>query len=173
VKTFNKKGDSGETSLLFGKRVSKSDPRCEAYGTIDEAVSALGVTRNYVTKDKTKEIIIELQKELFIVAAEMATKPEEQERLDTSFQRVTDGMVDRIEEMIVDLENEITMPKAFTIPGSNTGSAWLDLSRAIVRRAERKATLLRESGETENNAISSYLNRLADLLFTLARYEEL
>ena len=77
MKTFNKRGDKGETSLLFGKRVSKSDLRCEAYGAIDEAVSSLGVTCNLVTKDKTKEVILRVQKELFNINAELAAKSED------------------------------------------------------------------------------------------------
>ncbi len=172
MKTFNKRGDKGETSLLFGLRVSKSDLRCEAYGTVDEAVSGLGVARNLVTKDKVKDIILRVQKELFIVGAELATKSAEYERLTSSFKSVTDEMVNGLEEMINELETEIEMPKSFVIPGSNVGSAWLDLSRAIVRRAERKVVMLKEKNEITNDAIPSYLNRLADLLFTLSRYEE-
>lgn len=172
MKTFNKRGDTGETSLLFGRRVSKSDLRCEAYGTIDEAVSALGLARNFVTRDKVKEIILKVQKELFIIGAELATRSEEYERLTASFEPVTDEMVGALEEIINELETEIQMPKSFVIPGSNVASAWLDLSRAIVRRAERKAVILREKNELKNGAILPYLNRLADLLFTLSRYEE-
>ena len=74
IKTFSKKGDIGVTSLLFGRRVSKSDPRCEAYGTIDEAMSSLGIARNLVTQDRVKEIILRVQKELFSVSAELAAK---------------------------------------------------------------------------------------------------
>ena len=172
MKTFNKRGDKGETSLLFGRRVSKSDLRCEAYGTIDEAVSALGVARNFVGKGKTREIVLRVQKELFIVGAELATKSEEHERLTAKFKPVTDEMVNELEEIINELEAEIEMPRSFVIPGSNAGSAWLDLSRAIVRRAERKVVLLKEKNEISNDSLHAYLNRLADLLFTLSRYEE-
>lgn len=172
MKTFNKKGDSGNTSLLFGRRVPKSDLRCEAYGTIDELVSSLGIARNFVTKDKTKELILEVQKELFTLGTELATKSEDYERLIAKFKPVTDEMVNRLEQIIDEMETEIDMPKSFVIPGSNLGSAWLDLSRAIVRRAERKAVMLKEKKEIRNNAILKYLNRLADLLFTLSRYEE-
>ncbi len=172
MKTFNKKGDKGETSLLFGRRVAKSDLRCEAYGAIDEAVSSLGITRNLVTKDRVREIILRVQKELFAVNAELATKPEDYERLASSFTPVTDEMADGLEEMIDELEAEIEMPRVFIVPGSTLGSAWLDLSRAIVRRAERKAVMLKEKNEIRNDAVLQYLNRLADLLFVLARYEE-
>ena len=172
MKTFNKKGDRGDTSLLFGRRVSKSDLHCEAYGTIDEAVSSLGIARNLVTKDRVKEIILGVQKELFDINAELATKPEDCDRLASSFKPITDEMASGLEEIIDELEVEIEMPKSFIIPGSNLGSAWLDLSRTIVRRAERKVVILKEKKKIKNDAILQYLNRLADLLFTLARYEE-
>ena len=172
MKTFNKRGDKGETSLLFGQRVSKSDLRCEAYGTIDEAVSALGIARNLVAKGRVKEVILKVQKELFNINAELATKAEDYERLASSFTPVTDEMANGLEEIIDELESEIEVPKSFIIPGSNLGSGWLDLSRAIVRRAERRVVELEENNEVRNGAILQYLNRLADLLFILARYEE-
>ena len=172
MKTFNKKGDNGETSLLFGHRVAKSDLRCEAYGTIDEAVSSLGIARNVVAKDRAKEIISKVQKELFTVNAELATQPEDRERLASSFTPVTGEMADGLEDIIGELEAEIELPESFIIPGSNLGAGWLDLSRAVVRRAERRAVVLREKGEIGNDAVLQYLNRLADLLFILARYEE-
>jgi len=172
VKTFNKRGDKGDTSLLFGSRVAKHDPRCEAYGTIDEAVSSLGIARNFVAKDKVKEIILKVQKELFTVNAVLATKPEDYERLVSRFEPITEDMANKLEEIIDEVEAKIEMPKSFIIPGSNLGSACLDLSRAIVRRAERRVVILREQNEIGNDAILQYLNRLADLLFILARYEE-
>ncbi len=172
MKTFNKKGDKGETSLLFGRRVPKDDLHCEAYGTIDEAVSALGVARNVVTKDRVKEIILRLQKELFTVNAELATKLEDYDKLASTFTPVTYKMSVELEKMINELEAKIEMPKAFIIPGSTLGSAWIDFSRTIVRRAERRVVTLKGQGGLKNEAILQYLNRLADLLFTLARYEE-
>ena len=172
MKTFNKKGDTGNTSLLFGKRVAKCDLHCEAYGTIDEAMSCLGITFNSVTKNRVKEIILKVQKELFTVNAELATKPEDYEKLVFNFTPISDKMVNGLEEIIDELEAEIEMPKAFVVPGSTLGSAWLDLSRAMVRRAERRVVVLKEKNEVDNGAILSYLNRLADLLFILARYEE-
>jgi len=173
VKTFNKKGDRGETSLLFGRRVSKSDLRCEAYGTIDEAISALGIARNLITKNKVKDIIFKVQRELFAINTELATKPEDYEKLTLSFTPVTDKMVKGLEDIIVELEAETEMPKSFIIPGSkNLGGAWIDLSRAIIRRAERRVVELKKQNKIKNEALLRYLNRLADLLFALARYEE-
>ena len=172
MKTFNKKGDAGNTSLLFGEGVPKSDLRCEAYGTIDEAISSLGVARNLVKQDKSREIIPKVQKELFTVNAELATKPEDYERLVARCQPVTDRMADELEELIDEIEAEVDIPEAFVVPGSNLASAALDMSRAIVRRAERRVVTLKDKGEVKNDAILQYLNRLADLLFILARYEE-
>lgn len=172
MKTFNKKGDRGETSLLFGKRVRKDDLRCEAYGTLDEAASALGIARNVVSSPRTRELIIQVQKELFQVNAEMATMPEDLERLASTFKPINEAMADRLEQTIVELEGQIEMPREFIIPGGTLASAWLDLARTIVRRGERRAVSLKESGELKNEAVLKYLNRLADLLFTLARYEE-
>ena len=173
MKTFNKKDDRGDTSLLFGQRVSKSDLHCEAYGTIDEAISSLGVARNLVKRGKAREIIVKVQKELFIVNAELATKAEDCERLVSRYQPVTDTMADELEKLIDEIEAEIKIPETFVIPGLNLASATLDVSRTIVRRAERRIVALKEKGEVRNEAILSYLNRLADLLFVLARYEEI
>lgn len=172
MKTFNKKGDEGTTSLLFGKRVPKSDLRCEAYGTVDEAISSLGVARNLAKKDRTKEIILQVQRELFDINAELATEAADRARLAASFKTVTDEMTGSLETLIDELEAGVAMPKAFVIPGANLAAALLDVSRAIVRRAERRVVALRESGDVENAAVMHYLNRLADLLFVLARYEE-
>ena len=172
MKTFNKKGDTGTTSLLFSGRVPKSDLHCEAYGTIDEAISSLGMARNLAKKSKAKEIILKVQKELFNVNAELAIKPENYQNFMAKFKPTTDKMVHALEEIIDEIETEIEMPKAFVIPGLNMASASLDVARTIVRRAERRVVSLKEKGEIKNEAILQYLNRLADLLFILARYEE-
>ena len=172
MKTFNKRGDKGETSLLYGGRVAKDTLRVEAYGKLDEVVSALGLARSLVKKEKTQELILKFQQELFTVSAELATAPEEYEKLTSQFGPVTKTMVDAIESTIDELESEIEMPDAFVIPGGNSGSAALDLARSMTRTAERRAVSLKTRGEIENGFLLSYLNRLADLLFTLARYEE-
>ena len=172
MKTFNKKGDTGSTSLLFGERVPKSDLRCEAYGTIDEAISTLGIARNLVKRDKSKEIILKIQKELFNVNAELAVKAEDYEKFTSKFQSTDAEMAGELEKIIEEIEAEVELPRAFIIPGANLASASLDVSRTIVRRAERRVVTLKEKGGITNEAISQYLNRLADLLFILARYEE-
>lgn len=172
MKTFNKRGDSGETSLLFGERVPKSDARCEAYGTIDEAVSALGLARALSPTTRVQEILLSAQRELFTIGSEIATTADRYDRLAASRGTVTPEMVQRLEDLIDALENEITMPRSFIIPGGSPSSAALDLARAIIRRAERRAVDLKKQGIVRNAEILRYLNRLADLIFTLARYEE-
>ncbi len=169
MKLFNKKGDEGETSLLFGGRVPKSDPRTETYGILDEAVSALGLGRALAEKERVKEIVLELQKELFVVGAELATQDENLERLTD---RVDEAKVDKLEGLIEELAGQIELPKALIIPGADPASAALDLARTTIRRGERRAVGLREQGILKNPEILRYLNRLADLVFVLARLEE-
>ena len=172
MKTFNRKGDRGETSLLFGKRVSKSHPRCEAYGTLDEANAALGIAKNLPKKEPTKKTKEKIQEELFVIGSELATPKEEMERFKKTMKRVDEGMIKSLEEIIERIEEEINMPKKFIIPGGELSSSFLDLARSIMRRAERRVVALFEEGEVENPFILSYLNRASDLLYCLARYEE-
>jgi len=172
MKTFNKKGDSGETSLLYGDRVAKSDARCEAYGTIDEVVSTLGLARQFC-QPEVKLIVFEIQKELFVVGAELATPAEHYEKLAAKGNVVTVEMTQRLENWINEFEAKVKMPDAFVIPGGRgAGSAALDMARAIIRRAERRIVSLKQSGVAVNDEVLKYINRLADLLFTLARYQE-
>jgi len=166
---FSKKGDRGFTSLLGGQRIPKSGPRPEAYGTLDEASSALGLARASAAQPKTKEIILSLQKDLLILGAELATAPEDVQKF---AYRITPVHVDRLEQLIDELQNEVTLPQEFILPGKTMTSAAIDLARAIIRRAERKAVRLMQERIITNNEVLRFLNRLADLLFTLARYEE-
>jgi cob(I)alamin adenosyltransferase len=172
LKTFNKKGDKGETSLLYGARVPKSDLRCEAYGTIDEAGSALGLARQFCEQE-VKDVILGVQKELFVVGAELATPAEHYRKLAEKGNVVTSQMVQKLEDFIDQFESRVKMPDAFIVPGgAGTGSAALDVARTIIRRAERRVVQLRDSGVAVNEEIMRYINRLADLVFTLARYQE-
>lgn len=169
MKCFNKKGDSGTTSLLFGHRVPKYSLRTEAYGAIDEANSALGLARALVNDKKIGQIILSIQEELFIIGAELATLPDESSKLKT---RASEKHTLRLEKLIEEYEVLFEMPRAFVPPGGAPGAGALDLARAILRRAERRIAKLLDEGETRNPEILRYCNRLADLLFTLARYEE-
>ncbi|MBI3744508.1 MAG: cob(I)yrinic acid a,c-diamide adenosyltransferase [Chloroflexi bacterium] len=166
-----KGGDKGETGLLYGGRVSKSDARVEAYGTIDEAVAALGLARSLSTYPRVKETVLHVQKELFTLGAELAIDVREYATFDKHFKRVTPAMTDALESWIDRIEHEIAMPPTFIVPGATPASAALDLARTIVRRAERRVTALTEQGIVENREIVRYLNRLSDLIYTLARYE--
>jgi len=167
-----KTGDSGETGLLYGGRVSKSDPRTEAYGTVDEAISALGVARALVKDRARHAIILRVQSELFTVGAELATDTAEYENLEKHFKVVTGDFTGRLETEIADLEKRVPLPEAFVIPGGTPTAAALDLARAIIRRAERRIVALQLRGYPVKAEVVRYVNRLSDLVFMLARAEE-
>jgi cob(I)alamin adenosyltransferase len=171
MKTFNKKGDAGETSLVHGVRVPKNHPRCEAYGTLDEVVSQLGLARSFCRR-VSGDLLLQLQRDLFKAGGELATPPEHYEQVVTRGEVIDHKMVDHLEEMINELESRFEMPRCFVVPGSSSGSAALDVARAMLRRAERRVVDLKLAGEVRNEHLSSYLNRMADLLFVLARFEE-
>jgi cob(I)alamin adenosyltransferase len=171
VKTFNKKGDGGETSLLYGTRTAKSDPRCEAYGTVDETVSLLGLAKNFCQPD-VRDIVTTLQRELFVIGAELATPLQRYDDLSAKGKTVKPEMVQRLEDLIDEFEAKVDMPREFVIPGACISSATLDIARAVIRRAERRAVTLRDEGQLTNEKVLEYLNRLADLIFTLARYQD-
>ena len=171
-KIYTRHGDEGETGLLYGGRVSKADPRCEAYGTVDEAVSALGLARSLVKAENLKATIKTIQRDLFTVGAELATDPKEYAKLQKHFSVVTPEMVDHLEGLIDELNQEITLPRAFIIPGASAASGALDLSRSILRRAERRVVALKEQDLLANSQVLKYINRLADLIFVMARYED-
>ncbi len=171
MKTFNKRGDKGETSLLFGQRVPKSDPHCEAYGTIDEAVAALGMARASSVNQKVRGILLDVQKDLIVLSGELATQPEAYDKFVGKYQVISESDVQRLESLINEIEREVEMPKAFVIPGDSSSSAAIHLARATVRRAERRVVTLDREGQVPNAEVLKYLNRLADLLFTLGWYE--
>ncbi len=176
VRIYTRKGDTGTTGLLFGgDRVSKADLRTDAYGTTDEAVSALGLARASLgaATDRTEvrlgELILRLQRELFVVGAELATHPERRERLADGVSRVTEAMVSALEDEIDELEELVEQPKEFVLPGESSTGAAIDLARTTVRRAERRAVALADGGGLPESHLLPYLNRLADLLFVMAR----
>jgi len=176
MRIYTKKGDTGTTGLLFGgARVSKADPRTDAYGTTDEAVSALGLARASIgaATDRTEAtlegLIVRLQRELFVVGAELATHRDRRPRLKAGETLVTAEMVTWLEGEIDAVEADHEMPSEFVIPGESMTGAALDLARSTVRRAERRAVALAEAGELPDSQVVPYLNRLADLLFVMAR----
>ena len=165
---FSKKGDGGETSLLGGQRVPKYDARPETYGVLDEASSALGVARAATKNLKIKEIILSVQKDLLTMGAELSSEPEDIKKLS---RRIDGGDVKRLEDIIDDLQKDVQLKNEFIYPGETVVSAQIDVGRTIIRRAERKAARLKADKLVENEEIHMYLNRLADMLFVLARYE--
>jgi cob(I)alamin adenosyltransferase len=166
---FSRKGDGGETSLLGGQRVPKYDARPETYGTLDEASSALGVARAATKNPNIKEIILSVQKDLLTMGAELSSQPEDIQKIG---RRIGAGDVQRLEKIIDELQENITLKNEFIYPGGTIISAQIDVARTIIRRAERKAARLKADGLVNNDEIHKYLNRLADMLFVLARYEE-
>lgn len=154
---------------MGGQRVSKSGPRPEAYGTLDEASSALGMARATARKAKTKEIIMRIQQDLVLLGAELATVPEDTPKFDY---QITSKDVERLEQWIEELQRGVVIKKEFVYPGDTLSGAAIDLGRTIIRRAERKTVGLLHQKIITNPDVLRFLNRLADLLFVLARYEE-
>jgi len=171
-KLYTKRGDKGETGLLYGGRVQKTDIRVEAYGTVDEAVSVLGLARALCADPRVKEVVLEVQRVLFTVAAELATLPSHYNTFKKHFQPVEGTLTSNVEQIIDELARETELPPMFVIPGASAGSAALDVARTVLRRAERIAVQLQEKGALVNDENLRYLNRVSDLLFLLARYED-
>ena len=176
MRIYTRKGDSGTTGLLFGgDRVSKADPRTDAYGTLDEAVSALGLARASIgsatdrTEVRLAELLVRLERELFVAGAELATHTHRRERLTDGVSRVTAAMVAALEDEIDELEMLVEQPKEFVLPGETMTGAFIDLARTVVRRAERRTVAIAESGGLPDSQVVPYLNRLADLLFVMGR----
>ena len=169
---YTKFGDQGETSLLYGGRVSKNNPHTEAYGITDEAVSAMGLARATSEDPRVKDVLRDIQKELFTIAAELATEPDKYELYQQHFQPVTPEMIDNLEATIDSLEADVKMPNVFILPGGSPASAAIDLARCLIRTAERRVVALKEVGGLTNDLIINYLNRAGDLLFVLARYQD-
>jgi cob(I)alamin adenosyltransferase len=175
VKIYTRKGDDGKTSLWYGGRVAKTDARTEAYGSIDEANSALGLARSLCKKNDRTDLhatILSLQHDLFVAGAELATSPEAADRLEDGVSRITDGMVEALEADIDRYMNEVDLPPQFVIPGGTELSAALDLARSTIRRAERRVVELRDSDGLASDTILRYLNRASDLVFALARFAD-
>ena len=171
-KVYTKFGDAGETSLLYGGRVSKNGLNTEAYGITDEAVSVKGLARAMTNDPKVNDLLRDLQRELFTIAPELATDPSKYELFQQHFKPVTQEMVQSLEDAIDSLEEEFQMPTVFILPGGSQASAAIDLARCVILTAERRVVAMAEADVLTNGLIMSYLNRLGDLLFVLARYED-
>ena len=178
------RGDDGTTGLLFGgDRIPKDDLRTEAYGTLDEAVAALGLARAELDVRRRLDVlppaladieplVLRIQRELFVAGAELAANPAAWDRLRDGVTRVSAGMVEGIDALLADYEWRIEFPSEFVVPGETRTSAALELARTILRRAERRAVTLERAGLVPGKHLLPYLNRLADLLWVLARAAE-
>ncbi len=171
MRIYTKTGDDGTTGLLYGGRISKADAAAEAYGTVDEAVASLGLARALATSADVRSLILKLQRELFVVGADLATNPDERHRLRPSVSVVDAGMVAELESTIDRLVADHPLPREFVVPGANPVSAALDVARGTVRRAERRSVEMRDAGRVVNDTALRYLNRLSDLLFVMARWQ--
>jgi cob(I)alamin adenosyltransferase len=173
VKIYTRKGDDGTTGLWYGGRVPKFSGRPEAYGSIDEAVSALGLCRAACEPgSELFDDVLRIQNELFVAGAELATAPEATDRLEPGESRVTQEMIDRLESDIDRYMERVDLPPKFVIPGGTELSARLDLARAAVRRAERRVSALKHEGELAGDTVLVYLNRASDALFAMARFAD-
>jgi cob(I)alamin adenosyltransferase len=165
---YTKAGDDGTTGLFYGGRVRKDSELPTAYGTVDEAQAVLGLARAAASGSAIGELLVPIMRDLYVLMAELATLPENRSKLTAGASSVTAEMVSSLEALIDRLDAEFTHPTEFVVPGGNAVSAWLDLGRTVVRRAERASIVA--AGPPSH--VVPYLNRLSDLLWTMARWHE-
>lgn len=169
MKIYTRGGDDGTTGLYFGGRVPKSSPAIELNGAVDEAQASLGWARSLSDAGgRVNELLIVVERDLWVLMAEVATLPENRHKLVSEKSLVSSSMVERLENDIDQLSAEITMPHEFVVPGETQLSAALDVARTVVRRAERLAV----SWPLTESYVVQYLNRLSDFVWTLARFAE-
>jgi cob(I)alamin adenosyltransferase len=169
MKIYTRAGDDGTTGLLFGGRVRKDADPIEVNGAVDEAQAMLGMARALAGEaSELNEILTSLERDLYVLMAEVATLPESRSKLKEGASLVTKEMVDALETQIDAISERFAFPKEFVIPGQNPVAAALDVARTVVRRAER----LSVSYGLENSYVTPYLNRLSDLVWSLARWQE-
>lgn len=168
---YTRKGDDGTTGLLYGGRAPKTSPRIEVNGAVDESQAALGVARAEADPGSPlDELLISLERDLYVLMAEVATLPANRHKLVAGATLVTADMVAALEARIDDLTAQFDMPTEFVVPGQNRCAAALDVARTAVRRAERLLWAVPEIDEDAQ--VGAYLNRLSDLVWTMARWQE-
>ena len=172
MKIYSRTGDDGTTGLFLGGRVPKNDLRCEANGEIDFAISAMGMARSLSKKDRTKNILLKIQRDLYTVSSELAVDTAKYNSFKKDFITIDENYVQKIEGWIDELTQVISIPNKFIIPGDSLVSSTLDLARSSIRTAERRIVELQDEAKLNNQRILNYVNRVSDLLFTLARYED-
>jgi cob(I)alamin adenosyltransferase len=164
---YTRAGDDGFTGLLGEGRVAKYTPQPEAYGTVDEASSAIGIARASAQSPLTKALLLAAQRDLYKMMAELAAT----QQAAAQFRSINAESVARIERETDDITAKIVLPKEFVVPGDTLVGAYLDLARTVTRRAERVVVKLLHDGLIENVELVRYLNRLSSLLFVLSLYE--
>jgi cob(I)alamin adenosyltransferase len=169
MRIYTRKGDDGTTGLLYGGRVPKDSAAPTAYGDVDEAQAFLGVARAECARGgELDELLVALEGDLWVLMAELATEAANRHKLVDGASRVTGDMVTALEQRIDELTERFTPPTEFVVPGQNRVAALLDVGRTVVRRAERHALGV----AAEGSHVVPYLNRLSDLLWTMARWQE-
>jgi cob(I)alamin adenosyltransferase len=169
VKIYTRAGDDGTTGLYFGGRIAKTSEPIEVNGAVDEGQAALGWARSLSEPgSRMNELLITLERDLWILMAEVATLPENRRKLVAEKSLVTRAMVERLEREIDAMSEEIEILKEFLVPGETQLSAALDVARTVIRRAERVAVRY----PLPDSFVNPYLNRLSDLVWTMARWAE-
>jgi cob(I)alamin adenosyltransferase len=168
-KVYTRTGDDGTTGLLYGGRVRKDSELPAAYGTVDEAQAVLGLARAEAGAGTELDgLLVAIERDLYVLMAELATLPENRSKLTPGVSAVTAEMVDALERRIDEVSERFDPPTEFVVPGVTKVAALLDVARTVVRRAERMALVAAEPP----SLVVMYLNRLSDLLWTLARWQE-
>ncbi|MCW1968957.1 MAG: cob(I)yrinic acid a,c-diamide adenosyltransferase [Anaerolineae bacterium] len=167
LQLYTRTGDDGYTGLLGEGRVAKYALQPEAYGTVDEANSAMGIARASAQSPRTQSLLLSAQRDLYHMMAELASTAQ----VAPKFRKIDADKVQWLERETDAIMADITLPKEFVVPGDTLVGAYLDLARTTVRRAERVVTRLLHDGTVENAALGRYLNRLSSLLFVLMIYE--
>ena len=168
ARIYTKTGDDGTTALYYGGRVRKDDPHPRAYGAVDEAQAALGLVRAFTDSDELAELMVNLERGLYIAMAELATLPENRHKLKAGTTLVEAAMVASLESLIDRYSERFDPPTEFVLPGGTRVAAMLDVARTTMRRAERESLAV----VAEGSQVGKYLNRLSDLLWVLARWQE-
>ena len=170
---ITKTGDNGTTGLMYNRRVPKNHPRVEAYGTVDELTSALGLARATAEHDFVRNHLLAVQQDLIVLMGELCVQPEDLNRyVGDGYLLVTADMTSKLDAIAAEIEAQKISFKGWALPGGTGNAAALDVARTICRRAERRVCELKFTGEVRNVEIAIYLNRLSDLLWLLARWVE-
>ena len=168
MKIYTRTGDQGDTGLFGGGRVLKTHPRVEAYGDVDELNAAIGMARSIELMPRVDEVLVPLQRDLFAIGALLATPDREKMKKQLEKANIDDGRIAELERAIDDGDRELEPLKSFIIPGGTPKAAALHVARTVCRRAERRVIALMPDEEVPQIVVV-YLNRLSDMLFTLAR----